>query len=79
MSRTAVWATTPIVENPATRMVWKDPQLSIVWGLAALAPMMAMNMPSPAIATTLLTIGAHIAGPKAPWAFRTWVSRAYRP
>ena len=40
ISRMAVWATTPIVENPATRRVWKDPQLSSVWGLAALAPMM---------------------------------------
>jgi len=75
----AVWAITPMVENPATRNVWKGSQLSIVWGWATLAPKIPMNMPSPAIATMLFTMGAHMAGPKAPFALRTWVSKAYRP
>ena len=34
----AVWAITPMVENPATRKVWVEPQVSSVCGLAALAP-----------------------------------------
>ena len=75
----AVWEITPMVENPATRNVWVEPQVSRVWGLAAFAPNVQMNMPRPAIATILFRIGAHIAGPNAPWALSTWVSRAYSP
>ena len=75
----AVWAITPMVENPATRKVWVESQVSSVCGLATLAPNIQMNMPRPAIATMLFRIGAHIAGPNAPWALSTWVSRAYRP
>lgn len=75
----AVWAITPMVENPATSKVWVELHVSSVWGLAALVPIMPMNIPSPVIATILFRIGAHIAGPNAPWALSTWVSRAYRP
>jgi hypothetical protein len=74
--RMAVWAMTPSVEKPATRKVWLSPQLSSVWGLATLAPKIQMNMPRPSMATTLFRMGAHMAGPKAPLAFRTCVRSA---
>ena len=77
--RMAVWATTPMVEKPATNSVCWGPQLASVCGLNSLVPKSQMNIPSPPMATRLFRMGAHMAGPKAPLAFRTWVSRAYSP
>ena len=72
----AVWEMTPMVENPATNRVWVSPQLSRVCGFTLFSPKIQMNIPKPAMATRLLRMGAHMAGPKAPLAFRTWVRRA---
>ncbi len=69
--RMSACAATPRVADPPMSAIFSGVHVSSVCGLAAFVPKTTMKTARPAIATMLLSTGAHMYGPKDDLALRT--------